>query len=267
MKLYSYLSGGIVDRRVMRYVKTNRLSCFSPPVMVATFAIELFLAMYVVWRYKLNDVTRIAMAILTFLAVFQLAEYNVCEGSFGVDSLDWSRIGYIAITALPPLGFHLATKLSGQKRRATVALGYVTGGLFALFFAFSGHGLTASACLGNYVIFQTAPGSTLYYSIYYYGWLLFGAMYAFSQAKEVAAHRARALRALGMGYLAFIVPTTLVNVVSPSTLAGIPSIMCGFAVILAIVLAGEALPQYFRQPALSSFIIGKKQGTHGKVSR
>lgn len=250
----------------MRYIKVNRLSCFSPPVMVATFLIELSLAVWVVWRYKLNTITRLAVAILVSLAVFQLAEYNVCEGSFGINSLDWSRLGYIAITALPPLGFHLATKLAGQQRRATVILAYVSGVAFAAFFAFSGHGITSSACLGNYVIFETAPGSTLFYSIYYYGWLLFGTTYAFTQARTLPNHRAAALRALGFGYLAFIIPTTTVNLVAPETLAGIPSIMCGFAVILAIVLAGEVLPQYFKQPALSAAINGKGV-SHGKVSR
>lgn len=234
--------------------------------MVATFLIELSLAAWVIWRYKLNAVTRLAVAILVSLAVFQLAEYNVCQGSFGINSLDWSRLGYIAITALPPLGFHLATKLAGQRRRATVTLAYASGAVFAAFFAFSGHGIISGACLGNYVIFETAPGSTLFYSMYYYGWLLFSTTYAFKQAGVAMSHRAAALRALGLGYLTFIIPTTAVNLVAPETLAGIPSIMCGFAVILAIVLAGEVLPHYFKQPALSAAIHGKGVG-HGKVSR
>ena len=41
-----------------------------------------------------------------------------------------------------------------------------------------------------------------------------------------------------------MVPTTLVNIVDPSTIAGIPSIMCGFAVLMAIFLSGKVLPQY-----------------------
>ena len=88
----------------MKYINTNSLHCFSPPVMLATFLIEISLAVYVTWRYQLTAVTRLATAILFFLALFQLAEWNVCEGSFGIDSLGWSRLGYIAITMLPPLG-------------------------------------------------------------------------------------------------------------------------------------------------------------------
>ena len=39
-----------------------------------------------------------------------------------------------------------------------------------------------------------------------------------------------------------MLPTTIVNVVDPSTIEGIPSIMCGFAVILAIILLGFVAP-------------------------
>ena len=111
----------------MKYLKTNTTYCFSPPVMIATFFIEIGLAIYVAWRYKLNEVTRLAVALLTFLAIFQLAEYNVCEGSFGINSLGWARLGYVAITLLPPIGFHLATKIAGQKQYGLVAFAYAAG--------------------------------------------------------------------------------------------------------------------------------------------
>jgi len=226
--------------------------------MIATFFIEIGLALYVAWRYKLNEITRLAVALLFFLSVFQLAEYNVCEGSFGIDSLGWARLGYVAITLLPPIGFHLATKIAGQRQRGLVAFAYAAGIAFALFFAFSGDGITSPACLGNYVIFKSAPGSVWLYTLYYYGWLIMSTVYAFTRAKAgLAKHKARALKTLAVGYLAFILPTTLVNIIDPSTIAGIPSIMCGFAVILAVVLAGGVLPQYYRITTLGGLINGK----------
>jgi len=241
----------------MRYLKTNTTYCFSPPIMIATFFIEIGLAMYVSWRYTLNEVTRLAVALLTLLAIFQLAEYNVCEGSFGINSLGWARLGYVAITLLPPIGFHLATKIAGQKQRGLVAFAYTAGIAFALFFAFSGDGITSPACLGNYVIFKSAPGSVWLYTLYYYGWLVMSVVYAFTRAKAgIAKHKARALMSLALGYVAFILPTTAVNIADPSTISGIPSIMCGFAVILAIVLAGDVLPQYYRVKTLKGLVSG-----------
>lgn len=255
----------------MRYLKTNSTYCFSPPVMIATFVIEIGLAIYVNWRYKFTNITRLAIAILFFLAVFQLAEFNVCEGAFGIDSLSWARLGYVSITMLPPLGFHLATRLAGDKRNnGTIALAYVMAGAFGTFFAFSGHGIAAGTCLGNYVIFKSAPGSMALYSLYYYGWLIAGTMYSLHKAgKMKLPNRAKALRALTVGYLAFIVPTTTVNIIDPSTISGIPSIMCGFAVLLAIALAGEVLPQYYRATSLSGMARGEGMvgEAHGKASK
>lgn len=236
--------------------------------MLATFMIEIGLAVYVTWRYSLTNITKLAVAILFFLAVFQLAEYNVCEGAFGLDSLTWSRLGYVAITMLPPLGFHLAARIAGEKRYGMITAAYVSAGLFAAFFALSGHGMTSSACLGNYVIFKTAPAAAPLYTAYYYGWLIAGTTYSLYMArKQAKPHYASALRALAFGYLAFVIPTTAVNVIDPSTIAGIPSIMCGFAVILAIMLAGEVLPQYYKQPTLSGQFAALRGGVHGKVGK
>jgi hypothetical protein len=83
-------------------------------------------------------------------------------------------------------------------------------------------------------------------------------VYAFTRAKAgLAKNKARALKSLAVGYLAFILPVTIVNIIDPSTISGIPSIMCGFAVILAVILAGEVLPQYYRVTTLGGLISGK----------
>lgn len=214
--------------------------------MLATFIIEIGCAIYVVARYKLTPVTRLAALLLVGLATFQLAEYNVCEGSWGVDSLTWARIGYVAITALPPIGLHLATRIAGKKQPKLVASAYLSGLVFACIFLFVGHGIQSQECLGNYVIFQIAAWSAIPFGIYYYGWLLVTVGYSLTAGAGLkkATHRT-ALYALAAGYAAFIIPTTAVNIVDPSTIAGIPSIMCGFAVILAVVLTGSVMPKYF----------------------
>jgi hypothetical protein len=230
----------------MRYLKTNKLYCFSPPVMLATFVIEIACAVYVIYRYKLTVVTRLAVMILVGLAVFQLAEYNICEGSFGVDSLAWARIGHVAITLLPPLGIHLATRLADQERPVLVGLAYGAAAVFSFIFMFAGQGMQAQQCLGNYVIFSIAPWAVLPYSLYYYGLLGVSVGYSWKAARTIkSVTKKSALYGLAIGYLAFIVPTTAANIIDPSTMAGIPSIMCGFAVILAVILTLFVLPRYY----------------------
>lgn len=217
--------------------KELRLYCFSPPVMLATFIIEITLAFYTAWRYKLNEVGKLVVATLICLAIFQLAEFNVC-GTGLIGAADASRIGHIAITFLPPLGVHMIYALAGAKKRPFMWLVYIAGGVFSLFFLFAGH--SGHECLGNYVIFQIQPDSSLIYTAYYYGLLAIALwLCATLKTKKTKA----ALYGVAAGYLAFILPTTAVNLASPVTLSGIPSIMCGFAVVLALILALWVMPK------------------------
>lgn len=229
----------------MRYLKPGRLYCFSPPVMIVTFIIEIALAIYVLARYKLTPVTRLGSAILLCLAIFQVAEYNVCEGALGLDSLSWARVGYVAITLLPPLGLHLATRIKGEQRSSLVVAAYASAAGFVAIFLLLGHGMQSQECMGNYVIFKIARWAVWPYAIYYYSWLVVGTIYSWrAAAKVLSPLKKKSLRMLSLGYISFIVPTTAAVVIDPSALSGIPSVMCGFAVIFAILVGLSVVPNY-----------------------
>ena len=240
----------------MKYLRPNalQLNCFSPPVMIVTFAVEVALAVYTVWRYKLTPVARLAVALLICLATFQLAEFMVCEGAWLVDSLAWAKIGYVAITLLPPLGIHLTARLSGDARRWPLVAAYAGAAVFSAYFLFISGGVSYGQCLGNYVIFEQPGNTVTWYAAYYYGLLLAGIGYALHRAKTAAPRIRRALYWLAGGYAAFIVPTTIANTIDPETIRGIPSIMCGFAVILAVVLSGGVLTNYYKKPYLIRWV-------------
>ncbi|HUC96657.1 MAG TPA: hypothetical protein VMR16_03275, partial [Candidatus Saccharimonadales bacterium] len=74
-----------------------------------------------------------------------------------------------------------------------------------------------------------------------YGWLIIGIYLAWQWGVEQPA-RKKLLTAMMVGYLVFLVPTTFFNIIDPSTVKGIPSIMCGFAVLLAFVIVLKVLP-------------------------
>lgn len=219
--------------------KKGTLYCFSPTVMLATFLFEIGAALYIAWRYKWSSSTRLVIAILTCLAVFQAAEYIICGGG----GMKWAQIGFVAITLLPPLGFHLAHTLAGKTMSYVVYAAYATSAVFIVLFGFMSHSLTSQTCTGNYVIFEFAPGVTPFYSVYYYGWLLLGTIVSYRWAKSAKDKaRSKALQALMAGYLLFMLPTTLANLVDPMTIRAIPSVMCGFAVLLAVVLVYWVVP-------------------------
>jgi hypothetical protein len=210
--------------------------------MIATFLIEIFLAGVAFWRYKLSRLSQLAILMLVFLGTFQLAEYNICAVSWGLDSLTWSRVGYVAITMLPPLGIHLAYEMAGAKKRPLLLPAYGAAAGFMVFFMFIGHALTGQACLGNYVIFTQAPDSVWLYALYYYGLLVTGITLSIRLAREQPKRIKQGLYGLAAGYMIFLLPTITVNVIDHSTIAGIPSIMCGFAVLYAIILSFWILP-------------------------
>jgi hypothetical protein len=225
----------------MKYNR-NKLYCFSPPVMIATFIIEIVLAFYTLWRYRRDTITWLAVGLLFCLSLFQLAEYMVCEGSL-INGLTWSRIGFVAITMLPPLGLHLIYALGGATRKRLIYPAYLSSVAFILLFLGTTSALSGHECLGNYVIFQVSPGVGAWFSAYYYGWLLAGVAMAWHfvrQSKSPVVRRS--LMAMTFGYAAFIIPTATVNIMDPDTIRGIPSIMCGFAVILAIAIVAKVLP-------------------------
>lgn len=214
--------------------------CFSPPVMLATFLIEFSLAAYTIWRYKMDTVKKLAVTMLVALGSFQLAEYMVC-GGLGISGLDWARFGYVAITLLPALGIHMLYAIAGKKTDAIVKTAYATCAAFVLFYVVGEGALSGHACYSNYAVFNTLRPSNILFGLYYYGWLFIGVYMAWIWSNEQPRHR-RALQAMAMGYAAFILPTTFFNIIDPTTVKGIPSIMCGFAVIFAVVLVTKVLP-------------------------
>lgn len=218
----------------------NKFYCFSPPVMLLTFVLELGLAFYVVWRYKMSTTSRLVFAFLVSLGIFQLSEYMIC-GGLGLSHTEWVQLGYVAITLLPALGIHLVATLAKKSAKPLVYLAYGTALAYALYFITFGSQVIASQCTPNYAIFDLSGNGYLFYGTYYYGWLLLASWLALRWAKE-QPKGARALHWMVAGYAAFIVPTTIANLIDPATIRAIPSIMCGFAVLFAIILVWRVLP-------------------------
>ncbi|HEX5797790.1 MAG TPA: hypothetical protein VFX79_00395 [Candidatus Saccharimonadales bacterium] len=216
-------------------------ACFSPPVMLTTFAIEIGYLIYVIWRYKMNALARLSAALLFFLAMFQISEYFVCGGNH--DANLWSRIGFVSITLLPPIGIHLIHTLAGKSWNNITGAAYGMAAVWIGVFAFFENAFAGHQCTGNYVIFQVKPGLGGLYFVYYYLWLAVGSWLAYQYAKTVKKKDQKSLYMLAVGYMILLVPTTTVNLLKPETQEGLASIMCGFAVLLATIVVFGILPK------------------------
>mgnify|MGYP003616898950 CR=1 FL=1 len=199
---------------------------------------------WVLARYRHTLLVKLVATMMVALAVFQLAEYNICEAAFGLDSVTWARIGFVAITVLPPLGIHILTTISKRPMRGLVVGSYSVMVVFMMIFALANHGISNAVCGGNYVIINALPQADVWYSLYYYGLEIVASVVAFSLARrEKSATRRKALYGMLAAYLVLLIPTTTVNIIYPYSVEGIPSIMCGFAVFTALIVSLYVLPR------------------------
>lgn len=214
--------------------------------MIATFLIEIGLLLYTIIRYKMSPATRIVAATLFCLAFFQFAEFNVCEGSDGLNEF-YSRLGFIAITLLPPLGIHLVRTIAGRGSKLLVWAAYVSALVFIVTFGFHETAFQSNVCAGNYAVFQLMPNLGGLFFAYYYLWLLVGISMCLYYGVKGSQKIREALALQAFGFLSFVLPTGIVNAVNPETINAIPSVMCGFAVIYALVLTFGITPRILKQ--------------------
>lgn len=225
----------------IKFSNANTFYCFSPPVMLATLAIETGLLLLILTKYRSTLLVKLAALTLFCLAGFQWAEYNVCTGT-SLLTLNWSKVGFIFITLLPPLGVHM-THVIAKKKSILPKLAYALAGIWSVFFLLSPSVFDSTQCTGNYVIFQFDAMASYAYGLYYYGLLFVGMVASYNFSKSLAnAKRSQALKEFMYGYLVFIVPTAIANTLRPETTDAIPSIMCGFAIVFALILALRVLP-------------------------
>ncbi|MDD2203456.1 MAG: hypothetical protein PHT75_00430 [Bacilli bacterium] len=223
-----------------RNSKRVTLHCFSPTVMIITFIVEMLLAIYTLIKsIKAKSDLGIVLT-LVFLAIFQLSEYQICEGS---DILFWARLGLFAITFLPVLGIYLISRLKNDSRFIKVGLFIALA--FAAFFALVPTSVDSVTCGGNYIIFDISSSLYGFYGYYYFGFLLLGIWEAIRGIESEKRKKIKdALKWLIIGYLSFILPLTLVYIFIPITRAAVESIMCGFAIVFAFILAFKIAPIY-----------------------
>lgn len=218
------------------------LYCFSPPIMLATFIIEMLLAGYTYIKSRQNKSDLFIVFTLVFLALFQLAEYQICEGN---NLLLWARLGLIVITFLPVLGLYLITRLN--KKTYLLQIGIVLAIAFTTVILLIPTAVTNATCDGNYIIFNTNFGIFSFYGYYYFGFLILG---LFESVKGIHNNQdkeplKKAFKWFIVGYLSFVLPLTAVYLVVPATRMAVELIMCGFAIIFAFILTFKIAPIYY----------------------
>ncbi|MEI6296411.1 MAG: hypothetical protein WCO84_02055 [bacterium] len=225
------------------FLDKKRFFCFSPEVMILTFTIEILLAIYVFLRYKASSFVHTSIFLLVLLSLFQFSEYNVCGGGF---VLPWSRFGFFVITIIPISMLELISNITKERRH--IEQSYFLMFFFLAVFAFLPEVIIQAVCKGNYIMFETAwHGVSLTYLFYYFGILFLGMWKIAKEFLRIKSDKSKSDKAdlliwLFVGYLTFLVPTGVVDLVTQLGLEIIPSVLCGFAVIFAFILSFKVVP-------------------------
>ena len=177
-------------------------------------------------------------AILLLLAGYQITEVAICADVAAAGFLP--RLAFIIVTWLPPLGLLLIAQLCSPGSRARYALPAValaTGAGVVAWIALDGSFAHASVCNAVYARYVHVSARFMWYGAYY--WLgLFGmvATSAYALLRGRSKESAGSLAHVHLGTLGFVLPSLVVSYYVPATRHALPSVLCHFALILALAL-------------------------------
>ena len=211
---------------------------YSPALAIGTAIFEVSVAIWALRGPGRRPIIRTTSAILLLLAAYQLVEVLVCTQA----SVYWfmPQMAFIVVTWLPPLGLLLIAQLSSTQAHVNYAISYFMLAVafsIVVWIAFDDRFVTDSVCNIVYAKYSSPLPRFRIYSWFY--WLgLFGMVVLSALGVRHSPHsgQQRLLKSVLLGSLGFIVPGVIVtHFVAPAE-GALPSILCHFALVLAIFL-------------------------------
>jgi hypothetical protein len=211
---------------------------YSPILGMATAAFEVAVAIWALSGPGRKDIVRISSAVLLLLAGYQMTEVLICTSDPSYGFLP--RLAFIDVTWLPPFGLLLAARLFSPRSRFVTGTAYAmlaaAGGIMVWIAADPGF-VTSSVCSTVFARYShTLPRFLVYSSFYWLGLLGMVGFSAYGAKDAQDANARRLFSHLRTGSVGFIVPSLVVTWFVPTTQGALPSIMCHFALLLAIFL-------------------------------
>ncbi|MBY9002205.1 MAG: hypothetical protein KGD64_14895 [Candidatus Heimdallarchaeota archaeon] len=222
-------------------------------VSLIFFGIELAILIVVIIFNRDHPHFWSIVALLSLLQLYQLSEFLVC---IGVNVGLITRIGFVVITFLPPIGYFLCTRIVKWKF-PDYWLGFALALAFSVYFIVDSASVTFVDCNPFFATYQSSgvisisptydlPISAMY-GAFYHGSLLYSIWFLVEHliwAKDKIENK-YAVTVL-IGFLVFMLPMLLMVIIFPQFAVAIASLLCKYALLLACTLL------------LFSFMKGKK---------
>lgn len=212
---------------------------YSPVLAIGTAIFEVSVAIWALRGPGRKPIIRTTSAILLLLAAYQIVEVLICSRApvYGF----MPQMAFIVVTWLPPLGLLLIAQLSPSQSHVNYAVSYFMLAValtIVIWIALDDRFVSDSVCNILYAKYANPLPRFRIYSWFY--WLgLFGmvALSAIGVRNADNPGQQKLLKALLIGSLGFIVPAVVVTRFVAPAEGALPSLMCHFALILAISLA------------------------------
>jgi len=221
---------------------SRKIYCFTPLVSLGTFIAEVIFAIYTLIKYRKTEFGVVSFFALLALASFQLPEYLLCIDTPSLYTKILIQIGFIGTIFLPPLGLHLVNILNNKKYTKFVYFGYILAVIVSLMIALSNGNNFMHACTGHYVRFKLG---TLVTTSYFFTYLILIISSILILLSHIFKNENRKLNSLMLAsFMVFLIPTYTLYFLSFIPNNGIPSVLCGFAILAALILVAKILPKY-----------------------
>ena len=185
------------------------------------------------------------VALLSLLQLYQLSEFLIC---IGINVGLITRIGFVVITFLPPVGYFLCTRVV-KWRFPDYWFGFALALAFSVYFIYETSSVDLFDCNPFFATY-TASGTisigsvnpyelriSALYGAFYFGSLLYSIWFLIEHLiwhKEKVENKYAII--VLIGFLAFMIPMLLMVIIWPGFADSVASILCKYALILAVTM-------------------------------
>ena len=217
------------------------IMCYNPTVSLTTAIIEWTLAIVLPFKYPKTRTRFFTSVFMIFLGLYQFTEFMFCK----TNQADlWMRLGFMAYTLLPAIGLH--TTLHYFKIKINLFWIYIIPIAYIIGAGLATNFVVESKCHDIFVTARnifSSVNSPLeaakfgFYTAYYFSFILIACLIGIrAYLKETNRQKQRIYLIFPMAVFLMSFPTFTLIIMLPALNIQFPSILCHFALLLALTV-------------------------------
>jgi len=215
--------------------------CFTPTISLTVAITEFILATILLLAFPKTTLRNFSAVLIYILGFYQFTEFMLCTSG---SPFFWARLGFMTYTLLPAVGLNIALKFTNRKPNYLhYFLIYIIPAIFWIL-ALSFRMITSASCQTFFVEVQSLfnqagaiPNNLLFmiYTLYYLSFIVVSCLLFYLHfRKEKNKIKKQIDLAYIFGVFLMTVPTMVFLVIFPFLNTRFPSVLCGFAIFVAI---------------------------------